>query len=106
MTIDDDIGDALLREVERLRAENAALRQKISEGIDGWGAAVRNVLETCDVPAAAFIDDHVANAIVQRDQARAELARQRRLTQYALSQLAGVRDRIQGTMDDIEGCEP
>lgn len=34
---------------------------------------IRSMLKFHDVPTAAFVDDHVANAIIQRDQARAEV---------------------------------
>lgn len=37
-------------------------------------SSIRELLQFHDVPAAAFVDDHVANAIIQRDQARAENA--------------------------------
>lgn len=36
--------------------------------------AIRLLLNSNDVPGAAFIDDHVANAIAQRDESRAKLA--------------------------------
>lgn len=36
---------------------------------------IRNILEKADVPVAAFVEDHVCNAIIQRNEARNELAR-------------------------------
>jgi hypothetical protein len=36
---------------------------------------IRQLLKANNVPAAAFVDDHVANAVVQRDQAKAEVMR-------------------------------
>jgi hypothetical protein len=69
-----------------LSAETVALKAKIAEyeAHDGMhGAivhAIRSLLNEGNVPGAAFIDDHVANAIVQRDALAAqvaELARER-----------------------------
>lgn len=37
-------------------------------------AAIRELLVAHGVPVAAFIDDHVANAIRQRDEARARIS--------------------------------
>ena len=61
--------------IEALAAERDAARAKWnnSDG-DMRGAALHAVRETLyagEVPLAAFIDDHVANAIVQRNQERA-----------------------------------
>ena len=43
-----------------------------AEIADGAIDAIRRMLVANDVPGAAFIDDHVGNAIVQRNEARAE----------------------------------
>jgi len=69
--------------ISRLTADNEALRKERDEAIakresaDGMDGAVvhaiREVLYAGEVPAAPFIDDHVGNAIVQRNQARARV---------------------------------
>jgi glutaredoxin len=38
-----------------------------------WCAAVREILTKNDVPVAAFIDDHLKNALIQRNEARARV---------------------------------
>jgi len=74
--------------ISRLTADNEALRKdnaRLSEEKEAlaFGArhgeslsedaihAIRELLKAHDVPVAAFIDDHVGNAIAQRDEARA-----------------------------------
>jgi len=42
-------------------------------------SVIRRMLEAHDVPSAAFIDDHVGNAIFQRNEARAECDRLREI---------------------------
>lgn len=63
--------------VERLRADlsakSFALRNGKSLAEDSLHA-IRDLLRDQNVPEAAFIDDHVANAIVQRNQAEARNA--------------------------------
>lgn len=55
----------LLAEVERLRE-----KCKYADLSDNAHEAVRILLMAHDVPMAAFIDDHVGNAIAQRNEAR------------------------------------
>lgn len=55
--------------IEKLQAERDDLQ------MDGDAIiAIRQVLEAGNVPVAAFVDDHVRNAIIQRDQERARVA--------------------------------
>ncbi len=63
-------------EVLRLTAERDAAVDKYeaADGMDGAvTCAIREMLNTQDVPKAAFIDDHVGNALIQRLQYRAEV---------------------------------
>lgn len=74
-----------LHPITALQAERDAALSKVDfyEQKDGMGGAVvhaiREILNAHNVPKAAFIDDHVANALVQRDawKARAEAAEAR-----------------------------
>lgn len=112
-----------IAEIERLRAENAALRQSLQVRQEVWEgendelrnvnedaraeierlraalssaglgdaavAAIRALLRDHDVPEAAYIDDHVANAIAERNQARAENDRlQGRIEEWSKANLA------------------
>lgn len=53
----------------------AVAKFEANDGIHGAACAmIRDLLNMSDVPKAAFIDDHVANAIVERNIARDELA--------------------------------
>lgn len=82
--------EALERERDELQKDfdglDAASRTLINEarsidyeqkdGMDGAVVdAIREILNSQNVPKAAFIDDHVANAIVQRNVAEARLAK-------------------------------
>lgn len=64
-----------------LQAELKEVKDKLAEyeTKDGMGGAVvdmiRKILNTHNVPKAAFIDDHVMNAIIERNQARDDLAK-------------------------------
>jgi len=68
--------------IEALTAELDRVRDKY-EGKDGMDGAVvyaiRRLLNEANVPLAAFIDDHVLNAIIQRNVAEADNARLRGL---------------------------
>lgn len=71
-------------EIEGLRAEIARLTEERDAAVfaarNGMSlsedsiAAIRELLAHHGVPTAAFIDDHVGNAIAQRDEARSELS--------------------------------
>lgn len=70
-----------LQEAEIARLKHKIDKWELSDGMDGAVVdAIRQVLNVNKVPGAAFIDDHVGNAIVQRNQceARAETAEQAR----------------------------
>ncbi|MCO5144601.1 MAG: hypothetical protein M9895_00330 [Aquamicrobium sp.] len=80
-------------------AELAAVRAERDEAVAKWndadgdmaGAALHAIRETLyagEVPLAAFIDDHVANAIVQRNQ-------ERERAEYAEAQLAEVNKALE-----------
>jgi hypothetical protein len=58
--------DAQAKEIERLTVQQT---ETLS---DDAVVAIRELLAAHDVPLAAFIDDHVGNAIVQRNEARQE----------------------------------
>jgi hypothetical protein len=84
--------------LEAKDAENVALAAKIAEyeAHDGMHGAVvhaiRSLLNENNVPGAAFIDDHVANAIVQRDAFAAqvaELTRERDEARVTIAALKG-----------------
>lgn len=60
--------------LNELEAKVAAYEQR--DGMDGAVvSAVRDLLNHHNVPKAAFIDDHVGNAIMQRNIAEANLAK-------------------------------
>ena len=64
----------IIREQQsQIDAKDFALRNGKSLAEDAMHA-VREMLREQGVPEAAFIDDHVANAIVQRNQAQAHIA--------------------------------
>jgi len=68
----------LLADIQQLRRERDEARGLLALSEDAHGA-VRRLLDTHGVPSAAFIDDHVGNAIWQRDQARKWSAAWKRL---------------------------
>jgi hypothetical protein len=72
----DDAADrieALTAELDRARDKSEA-----KDGMDGAVVyAIRRLLNEANVPLAAFIDDHVLNAIIQRNVAEADNARLR-----------------------------
>ena len=119
------IGDAIHFEkaaaaLTALSAERDALAVKIAEyeAHDGMhGAivhAIRSLLNESNVPGAAFIDDHVANAIVQRDALTAqvaELTRERdewrtayHKTHEAFSDADAARDAAEAEVARLEGA--
>jgi hypothetical protein len=66
--------------IEALTAELDRARDKYEakDGMDGAVVyAIRRLLNEANVPLAAFIDDHVRNAIIQRNVAEADSARLR-----------------------------
>lgn len=64
---------ALIRERDEARKQVNGLR--LSQSLDKDSAyVIRELLNRHNVPAAAFVDDHVANAIAQRDAAEAALS--------------------------------
>jgi hypothetical protein len=76
----------LLGEVERLQ------KACNDDGLSSAAIAViRELLTINNVPVAAFIDDHVGNAIVQRNQALERAERAERERDAALAQLAELR---------------
>lgn len=71
----DDL-DRVTRERDEARKQVNGLR--LSQSLDKDSAyVIRELLDRHNVPAAAFIDDHVANAIAQRDAAEAALSAER-----------------------------
>jgi hypothetical protein len=72
--------EALTVELDRARDKYEA-----KDGMDGAVVyAIRRLLNEANVPLAAFIDDHVLNAIIQRNVAEADNARLlKALTFYA-----------------------
>jgi hypothetical protein len=96
-----------------LIAETVALKAKIAEyeAHDGMhGAivhAIRSLLNESNVPGAAFIDDHVANAIVQRDALAAQVAELTRERDEALSaarQQDKLREATLGTLRSVSAA--
>lgn len=72
-----DCIDAQAAEITALRAERdeAMQRYEANDGMDGAVCdAIRRMLNDQTVTKAAFIDDHVCNAIAERNQAREEVA--------------------------------
>lgn len=68
----DDL-DRVTRERDEARKQVNGLR--LSQSLDKDSAyVIRELLNRHNVPAAAFVDDHVANAIAQRDAAEAALS--------------------------------
>jgi len=62
-----------LAEITRQRDKIRA-KWEAADGMDGAVVhAIRDMLNAADVPARPFIDDHVAMAIAQRDEARARV---------------------------------
>lgn len=74
-----------------MAAERDAARKQVdgfrlSQSLDKDSAyVIRELLDRHNVPAAAFIDDHVANAIAQRDAAEAALSAEREEVERLLS---------------------
>lgn len=67
----------LIRERDEARKQVNGLR--LSQSLDKDSAyVIRELLNRHNVPAAAFVDDHVANAIAQRDAAEAALSEKER----------------------------
>ena len=67
--------EALTAELDRARDKYEA-----NDSMDGAVVhAIRRLLNEANVPLAAFIDDHVVNAIIQRNMAEADNARLRGL---------------------------
>lgn len=66
------LSDALdQRDEWRLKFDAADFGRRHGEDLNGMAiSAVRDLLNANDVPQAGFIDDHVGNAIVQRNEAR------------------------------------
>lgn len=57
-------------------AEAKVRSYELNDGMNGAVVdAIRRLLNAHNVPQAAFIDDHVANAIIQRNMAEAKLAK-------------------------------
>lgn len=85
-------------EIARLTAEKdaAEFAARNSKSLDGDALhAVRALLDSAGVPKAAFIDDHVGNAIAQRDaerSAHAETKRERDDAMKALDALLELND--------------
>ncbi|MCO5157522.1 MAG: hypothetical protein M9945_12380 [Aquamicrobium sp.] len=86
-------------------AELAAVRAERDEAVAKWndadgdmaGAALHAIRETLyagEVPLAAFIDDHVANAIVQRNQ-------ERERAEYAEAQLAEANKALEQVAEQL-----
>lgn len=74
----------LLRERDEARKQVDGFR--LSQSLDKDSAyVIRELLDRHNVPAAAFIDDHVANAIAQRDAAEAALSAEREEVERLLS---------------------
>jgi hypothetical protein len=69
-------------EAAEKRAREAEFYRNLSDDAHG---AVRRLLEEHDVPMAAFIDDHVGNALIQRDHARLQVEKLRALLEQAIS---------------------
>lgn len=68
------VADKAIAETADLEAEKEALEFALRNGkslAENSIGTIRDVLTVADVPAAAFIDDHVSNAVIQRDQERA-----------------------------------
>ena len=71
--MDQDLKAAADR-IEELEAKIRTYEQR--DGMDGAVvSAIRDLLNHHNVPKAAFIDDHVGNAIWQRNVAKAKLAK-------------------------------
>ena len=75
---------ALIRERDEAREQVNGFR--LSQSFDKDSAyVIRVLLNRHNVPAAAFIDDHVANAIAQRDAAEAALSAAQKEVERLLS---------------------
>lgn len=107
--------DALIAEgwgpVADVEAERDAAVAKFeaNDGIHGAACAmIRDLLNSQGVPKAAFIDDHVANAIVERNIARDELAaaKERIAEQESLLAAAEARGYRAGVEDAAKLIEP
>jgi hypothetical protein len=107
-----DSGDGrMARVVEELREENARLKAELDAArfADRHGGsmssdaihAVRELLDAHNVPAAAFIDDHVGNAIRQRDAATEECDRWKRLYEAKQLELA----KTQANLEKVLNCK-
>jgi len=87
----EDQRDAAIARAETAEAKIAAWED--NDGMDGAVVClIRKLLDDCEVPKAAFIDDHVINAIVQRNDAIAakEAAeKERDVLRAALSEIEG-----------------
>lgn len=76
--------DRVTRERDEARKQVNGLR--LSQSLDKDSAyVIRELLDRHNVQAAAFIDDHVANAIAQRDAAEAALSAEREEVERLLS---------------------
>ncbi len=71
----------------KLEAAEAKVHSyELKDGMDGAVVdMIRNILNTQKVPQAAFIDDHVANAIVQRNKANNKVSMAVRAIKIALT---------------------
>lgn len=81
---------ALIRERDEARKQVNDFR--LSQSLDKDSAyVIRELLNRHNVPAAAFVDDHVANAIAQRDAAEAALSAAREEVERLMSVIQTVR---------------
>ena len=94
--------DARIVELEaELEASRFAERNGKSLAEDGIHA-IRELLKVHDVPVAAFIDDHVGNAIAQRDEARAELTASRAECEGLRAIVRQARELLAGPLVGVE----
>ena len=110
---------ALIRERDEARKQVNDFR--LSQSLDKDSAyVIRELLDRHNVPAAAHLDDHVANAIAQRDAAEAalsaaqeEVGRVQRWLSYVERELVAAMERgqlhhslhvlVTGTQDPTDG---
>jgi hypothetical protein len=84
--------------IEALTAELDRVRDKYEakDGMDGAVVyAIRRLLNEANVPLAAFIDDHVLNAIIQRNVAEAE-------TRMTMAELADWTARAEAAEKELQ----